>query len=394
MNEGEIYTKREQTLVKHFILEHYLERFAHIVGSTWDAITYIDCFAGPWNARSEQLEDSSFALALAQLRAARTNLADLKAARGRPPLELRCFFLERDATAFAQLRDFASGVHDAEITTKHATLEESVDDIVSFVTKRQNDAFPFVFVDPTGWTGFGLDVIEPLLKFQPGEVLFNFMTKDILRFAEASDPGIRDSFDRLYGPIDYLARISGLTGQDRQDELVRCYCDAIRSTGDFDYVCPAIVLHPENNRTHFHLLYATRNAKGVEVFKQVEKKAMQLMEKARGEAQKRKRVHRTGQLELLGAEQMHDTRHYDGLRERHLATARLGVEQLLQTRRAVSYDEAWITALSHPLVWDSDVKAWIAEWRKDGSLKVTGMKRGERVPKRGAGHTLVWLLER
>jgi hypothetical protein len=96
-DEGDLYADLEQTLVKHFILEHYLERFAHIVGSAWDAITYVDCFAGPWNARSEHLEDSSFALALAQLRAARTNLADLKLARGRPPLELRCFFLEKDA---------------------------------------------------------------------------------------------------------------------------------------------------------------------------------------------------------------------------------------------------------------------------------------------------------
>lgn len=70
MSEGDLYAGREQTLVKHYILEHYLERFAHIVGSAWDAITYVDCFSGPWNARSERLEDSSFALALRQLKAA------------------------------------------------------------------------------------------------------------------------------------------------------------------------------------------------------------------------------------------------------------------------------------------------------------------------------------
>ncbi|GJQ40458.1 MAG: hypothetical protein JETCAE02_28700 [Anaerolineaceae bacterium] len=69
MNEGDLYADREQTLVKHFILEHYLERFAHIVGSAWDAITYVDCFAGPWNARSEHLEDSSFALGCVACRA-------------------------------------------------------------------------------------------------------------------------------------------------------------------------------------------------------------------------------------------------------------------------------------------------------------------------------------
>lgn len=64
MSNGELYTGREQTLVKHFILQKYLERFAYIVGSHWDTLTYVDCFSGPWNARSEKFEDSSFAIAL------------------------------------------------------------------------------------------------------------------------------------------------------------------------------------------------------------------------------------------------------------------------------------------------------------------------------------------
>ena len=40
--DPEIYAGREQTLVKHFILQKYLERFAHIVGSKWDVLTYVD----------------------------------------------------------------------------------------------------------------------------------------------------------------------------------------------------------------------------------------------------------------------------------------------------------------------------------------------------------------
>ncbi len=390
MNEGDLYAGREQTLVKHFILEHYLERFAHIVGSVWDAITYVDCFSGPWNARSERLEDSSFAVALSQLQAARTNLADLKLARGRPPLELRCFFLEKDPAAFAKLREFATSVRDAEITTKNATLEESISDIVAFVAHRQNDAFPFVFVDPTGWTGFGLDVIQPLLRLRPGEVLVNFMTGHIVRFAEHSDAGIQQSFDRLFGSVDYRSRIAGLTGQDREEELVRCYAEAIGQAGGFDHVCPAIVLHPEKDRTHFHLLYATRNAKGVEVFKQVEKKAMEVMEQARGEAQQRKRQGKSGQMEMFGAAGMHDPRYHAQLRQRHVDAAKQQVEDLVANRRVVPYDEAWIASLSHPLVWESDLKAWIAEWGKSGRIVVDGLKDRERVPKRGKNHRLVW----
>ena len=82
MADPATYIGREQTLIKHFILRKYLEPFAYIIGSSWDTITYVDCFAGPWNVRSGQLEDSSFHIALAQLRKAReTYPSDASAGR-------------------------------------------------------------------------------------------------------------------------------------------------------------------------------------------------------------------------------------------------------------------------------------------------------------------------
>lgn len=75
MTDSELYLGREQTLVKHLILRKYLERFAHIVGTHWEVITYVDCFSGPWNVRSKQLKDSSFAIALEELRKARQTLS-------------------------------------------------------------------------------------------------------------------------------------------------------------------------------------------------------------------------------------------------------------------------------------------------------------------------------
>jgi len=55
MREDELYERREQTQVKHYILRHYLERFAYIVGSWSNSLTYVDGFAGPWNVQSPQI---------------------------------------------------------------------------------------------------------------------------------------------------------------------------------------------------------------------------------------------------------------------------------------------------------------------------------------------------
>lgn len=375
-NLSGLYVGREQTLVKHFLLDKYLERFAHIIGSYWHTITYVDCFSGPWNVRSDKLQDSSFYIAVNQLRRAKVTLA----ARGKE-LNVRCMFLEKDKRAYAKLEKFANDTPDAAIETRNASLEESIPDILEFVEQGGTASFPFVFIDPTGWTGFPIDVIKPLLNLRPGEVLVNFMTGHISRFAELRDPKNRKAFDGLFGPIDYRGRISGLDGQDREDELVRCYADALRAIGGFNYVCPSLVLHPEKNRTHFDLIYATRNLKGVEVFKQVEKKAMAIMEKARADTQQRSRVSRDHQPELFDSEAMHSGTHYASLRDRYLRRARDHILGLLKVHRRMLFEDVWVAALEFPLVWDSDLKAWIREWEETGFIRIVGLSEKERVPK-------------
>ena len=109
------YEGREQTLVKHVVLEKYLERFAIIVGSWNDTINYVDGFSGPWNIRSDEFADSSFAIALRVLRRAREALR----ARGRT-LRLRCFFIEANPKPFERLAKFAQDTRDAEVVTKNS----------------------------------------------------------------------------------------------------------------------------------------------------------------------------------------------------------------------------------------------------------------------------------
>ncbi len=215
MSDADLYVGREQTLVKHFILRHYLERFARIVGTFADAITYVDCFSGPWNVRSEELKDSSFSLALDELRKARESLSQ----RVRN-LKLRCFFLEKNRAAYAKLERFVDQVTDAEIETRNCELEEAIGDIVKFVGRGGSKSFPFIFVDPTGWSGFAMSRIAPLLRLQPGEVLINFMTEHIRRFIESSDEATQASFVDLFGSEDFRTRLAGLVGQDREDAMV------------------------------------------------------------------------------------------------------------------------------------------------------------------------------
>jgi three-Cys-motif partner protein len=155
LSNGDLYARREQTLVKHIILKYYLERFAIIVGLHWGALTYVDCFSGPWKVKSEKLEDSSFAIALEQLRKAR----DFHKKQTGKTLKLRCFFLEKTPSAYAKLKLFAEQQgqqDDVIIETKNKKLEDAIQDILNFVQDGGPKSFPFIFIDPKGWSGFAL----------------------------------------------------------------------------------------------------------------------------------------------------------------------------------------------------------------------------------------------
>lgn len=244
MSESELYDGREQTLVKHYILEKYLFRLAVIVGRWSKGVNYVDCFSGPWNARGLEYQDSSFGIAMSELRKARERLGKDGVA-----LALRCFFLERDATAYAELNAFCKSVNDLEVITKNGRLEDSIDDILRFNSTHRS--FPFLFIDPTGWTGFPLRTITPLLRLDPGEVVINFMTWHARRFILSEQE--TQNFDDLYGDSSWRSEVASLDADKRDDAMVRLYAQRIKAAGNYKFVCYTPILHREDNTTHFHL---------------------------------------------------------------------------------------------------------------------------------------------
>ena len=88
------YAGREQSYVKHVFLENYLEALAHKIGSIYSHIVYVDGFAGPWQSANERFEDTSFGIALSQLRNAKESWKQLG-----HNVQMSAHLVERDATA-------------------------------------------------------------------------------------------------------------------------------------------------------------------------------------------------------------------------------------------------------------------------------------------------------
>jgi three-Cys-motif partner protein len=379
--DAALYIGREQTLVKHYFLRQYLVTFAHKVASFCDTLTYVDCFSGPWNAVSEDLRDASFSIALEELRKTRETYASLNRT-----IRIRCFFIEKDRAAYAKLRAFAAAATDVEVKTVRAKFEEVVPEILEFVNDGGVRNFPFLFIDPTGWTGFAMKTIEPLLKLSPVEVLINFMTSHVRRFVESPLEQTHESFEEMFGSGDFQTKVQGLSYEDKEDALIGEYMRNLKTRGAFEHVAAAMILDPEISRTAFHLVYATRHRRGLEVFKTVEKRAMTVMVEAQQDAARRKRD--DGQGELFGGIDIFNPRHYEMLRRRYLEKAKRLVWSVLVKKQVVSYDTAWRATVSFPLVWESDLKAWIAEWKKGDRIEIEGLVGRQRVPQLDKNHRL------
>ncbi len=196
------YFGREQTKAKHFILRRYLQALAFKILRFSD-ITYVDGFSGPWETKTEDFIDSSFMIAIDVLRDAQQKI---QTQTGRRP-RIRCFFSESNRQAYTRLASAISPFHrpaeDFEIKTYCGEFESAISEIQTFI----DQSFPLIFIDPTGWTGYSLDMIAPLFKRPKCEVLINFMYDFVNRAVSMSDVRTIASLD----PHSRRPRMGGAT---------------------------------------------------------------------------------------------------------------------------------------------------------------------------------------
>ena len=94
------YEGREHSVVKHALLKGYLEKLLFIMGMTGTReITYVDCFAGPYNDESEDIPATSISISLNILNDVREALA----ARDKY-ITFRAIYVEEDITSYNRLK--------------------------------------------------------------------------------------------------------------------------------------------------------------------------------------------------------------------------------------------------------------------------------------------------
>lgn len=359
------YHGREQTYLKHRILEEYLEGWSHKLGSRAEHLWYVDVFAGPWESQSPERRDTSIAIGLGALAEA----AQSWAAHGRR-ITLHAIFVEKDPAAYRKLVDF---VQAAKGAVDVHTFEGAFGDHVAAIDALIGGHPAFVFVDPTGWNGADLGFVATLARVRGRDLLVNVMCHHLIRFKDDPRDFLRRQMKAFFGLGD-----ESLPAGMSEEDLMALYRAQLRSWSGAPWVADLAVPMPVRERTNFRLVVAGHHPKVVELFRDVEAKVIgREAGEVRAAAHRRDLESRTGQMALLATAPPEDPR-YATMRADAEQVVRAKVERALAGGRSFTFGQLWPELLCEAHLRLTDLSDLVLEWEARGEIQVVGRKPRQR----------------
>jgi three-Cys-motif partner protein len=374
------YWGREQSYVKHVFLEGYLDRLVHKTASVFPHIVYVDGFAGPWQSANERFEDTSFGIALNALRRAKASWR-----KHRREVRMSAFLVERDAEAYRLLAQMSARYPDVDVKTYEADFLSVIGKILREIPKN---AFAFFLIDPKGWR-IPLEALSAMLARPRSEVIFNFMFDFINRAASIDDPAVINGLNELIPFGDWRARLreaelangNKLGSSERKAILVGAFTESLARLGNYPYVAETTILRPLKDRPLYCLCYATRNQRGIEVFRDSQIKALTEQARARATTKVRYAASSTGQGEFFESlYEMGPNELNSFLQAERLQAGRTVVELAPPAPGFVRYEAIWPQVLLRHVVRLPDVNKIASQLRADGKLHFLDWEVGKRVP--------------
>lgn len=357
------YIDREQTQAKHFILRGYLQALAFKVLRGWD-ITYIDGFSGPWESRTDDFSDTSFMIAINVLKDAQDRILKETGQRRR----ITCFFSENNRAAYEQLVSAVAPYNKPDERFEVQTFCGEFVDAIPKIQAAIGTAFPLIFIDPTGWTGYPFEKIKPIFAYSKCEVLINFMYGHINRFVTSQDEATIASLDPILGGPGWWDRLDkSMSPGPAAEKLFR---ETLQRQGNFTYVISTKIDKSTEDRPHFFLAYGTKDRAGLKAFREIEFNALREHAKNRANAKERKREAQTQMADLFpGVEADVKEASVEQLIDDQKALASGHLLKLLSGGRSMKFSEVVEALLQAFMLRETNVKDVCVKLAKDGKIQ-------------------------
>jgi len=249
---------KNRTLAKHEILQNYLAAWFPILSQSSKRILYIDGFAGP--GVYEGGEEGSPIIAI---KTAKEHILKHKFHK------IMFLFIEKDEARAEKLKavlleKFPSLPDENmkyEVISRE--FEETINEILKDLEENQLTLVPtFAFIDPFGYTGFSMDVLEKIMAHPKSEVFITFMSGFIKRFL---DDEKAQALNRLF-KTDEWKKIRDTPGP-REQQVLELYTKQLRACCNIKYLLSFKMIN-KFNQVIYHLIFCTKHIRGLEVMKE------------------------------------------------------------------------------------------------------------------------------
>lgn len=252
---------REQSQVKARIVAKYFWAWAKVVIPTAkqheNRIAYIDLFAGPG-----RYEDGTLSTPLLIL---------TKAIEDKDMREmLVTTFNDKDPENVGKLSAAINGLPGIE-RLKYKPQINNTEVGNKIVKKFQNMRFipTFFFIDPWGYKGLSLGLINSVLKHWGCDCVFFFNYNRVNM--GLNNRAVRRHMNVLFGKrrtTNLRKKLRGLDPNDREKLIIDELSDSLKEMGA-NLILPFRFRSDIGNRTTHHLIFATKHFKGYEIMREI-----------------------------------------------------------------------------------------------------------------------------
>lgn len=252
---------REQSQIKSRIVVKYFWAWAKVIipraKTHGKRIAYIDLFAGPGRYKDGTVS---------------TPISVLEKAIADPDMRemLVTIFNDKDkenASTLREVIDALPGIQQLKYRPKIEN-EEVGTEIVNMFEKMK--LIPtFFFVDPWGYKGLSLALINSVLKNWGCDCIFFFNYNRINM--GLTNQAVREHMNVLFGEerADAIRqRLAALNPDEREALIIEELSKALKEMGA-TYVLPFTFKNEQGTRTTHHLIFATKNFTGYEIMKEI-----------------------------------------------------------------------------------------------------------------------------
>jgi three-Cys-motif partner protein len=251
----------EQSVVKSQIVSKYFWVWANVISSSKyvQDIAYIDLFAGPGRYKDGTMSTPLLVLSKA--------VHDLRMCK-----HLVTIFNDKDASAVRTLEKEVFSIPGIDkLKHKPEIYNDSVgDDIVKMF--EELDLIPtLLFIDPWGYKGLSLRLINSVLKDWGCECLF-FFNYNRINMGISNDY-VKCHMDALFGvecANDLRCKLNEecCNSEERESTIIEYLMKSLIDLGG-KYVLPFRFKNANGKRTSHHLIFVSKGLKGYEIMKEV-----------------------------------------------------------------------------------------------------------------------------